>query len=331
MKKTLLRLVDAVFITRPILLIPVWGFFILGYYRASLSHGNGTLFPFTLFGLDFPVLTGLGGPGVYLALFMCSLSVAGTYVLNQLTDIEADTNNAGLPLIAKAGFPVRLAVVENVLLCASPLVYAFFQAKAVFWLFIAAFALTVFYNVRPFRFTGRPFLDFLSNATAYGILCFGLGWLMATGGEFKDARAFLLQAAPYFFYMAAGSINSTIPDMAGDSRAGKTTTAVLLGARRAHFISTAAVFIALAFSLLNRDIIASITGLVCVPVFIKYIKTRDLRDGLRTFQFCGGLLMVLAAALFPWCLIWGVSVYIVTRLYFRLRHGVDYPRAGTVK
>lgn len=328
MKKALLTLVDSVFITRPILLIPVWGYFILGYYRASLAFGDSALMPFSLFGLDFPVLLGFGRPGAITALFMCSLSVAGTYVLNQLTDIEADRNNSGLPLIAKAGFPVRLAAIENVLLCAIPLVYGFFQSRTVFILFILAFILSIVYNVRPFRFTGRPFLDFLSNATAYGILTFGLGWVFAAGGTFRDPLLFLWQAAPYFFLMVAGSINSTIPDAVGDARARKITTVVLLGPRKANFISSGAILAALVFSVLSRDNIAAITGLICVPIFIRYIKTGALRDGLRTFQFCGGLLMVLTVTVFPWCLAWGLVTYLVTRAYFRLRHNVDYPKAG---
>ncbi|OGS37410.1 MAG: hypothetical protein A2293_10770 [Elusimicrobia bacterium RIFOXYB2_FULL_49_7] len=328
MKKPLLLLIDSLFVTRPILLIPVWGYFILGYYRASLLYGDPGLQTFTLLGHPYSWLSSFGQHGAWLALIMCSLSVCGTYVLNQLTDIEADKNNSGLPLIAKAGFPIKVAVVENILLCALPLFYAFYQSKALLILFLGAFAMTVLYNVRPFRFTGRPFLDFLSNAFAYGVLTFGLGWVVAAGGSVRNLAAFAIQAAPYFFYMVAGSINSTLPDEAGDRATEKITTVVLLGAKRANLISTGAITIALFFSVWNRDIIASLTGLISIPFFIRYARTHAMADGLKTFQLCGGLLMVLTIFVFPWCLAMGLITYGATRLYFKLRHNIDYPKAG---
>jgi 4-hydroxybenzoate polyprenyltransferase len=329
-KKLLITLFDAVFITRPILLIPVWGYFFLGHYRAALQYGSQNLSTIRVFGYPFKFLAGFAGEGAALALVMCSLSVCGTYVLNQLVDLEADKKNAGLPLLAKAGVSLKMAGFENVLLSLVPLVYGFLMGGNMLVLFLLAFFLTIAYNVRPLRFTGKPFLDFLSNASAYGLLCFGLGWVTANGGEFKSVQAFFIQAAPYFLYMMAGSINSTIPDIEGDQQAGKTTTVVLLGARKANLISVAAVIAALAASFSNADLIAIVTGIVSVPFFLRYAWTGDLKDGFRTFQVGGGFLMVITVAVFPWFALYGIITYAATRLYFSARHGIVYPKPGVL-
>jgi 4-hydroxybenzoate polyprenyltransferase len=254
--------------------------------------------------------------------------VAATYILNQLVDLETDRGNGGLPLLAKAGISPKLAAVETALLALVPAAYALFLSGPVSFFLLLALVLNLLYNVRPFYFTGRPFLDFLTNAAGFGLVAFGLGWASAGNGLMLSVSRYLHEAAPYVFLMVAGSINSTIPDIEGDKRTGKRTTAVLLGARRANFISTAAIAAAFIFAALNRDVIAGITSSLSLPFFIRYLYSDKLKDGLHTFQICGSFLMVLTVAVFPRLFVWGLAVYVLTRLYFRLRHHIDYPKLG---
>jgi 4-hydroxybenzoate polyprenyltransferase len=327
-KKLTLTVCDALFITRPVLLIPVWGYFIIGYYRACVFYNSDSLYTLSVLGFSFPVLKGLTGQGTLAGLIMCSLALGGTYILNQLVDIETDRSNAGLPLIAKGGISKKLAGIECMLLCLIPVAYGFFQGRKIFLFFVIILVLTLLYNVRPFYFTGRPFVDFLTNAVGWGLVAFGLGWLYANNGQFIKVKDYLFQAAPYFLFMAAGSINSTIPDVEGDRRTGKVTTVVLLGTRRANLISTASILGALIIAFFNRDPIAILTGLVCIPFFVKYIVTDRLKDGLLTFQLCGGFLMVLVVTFYPWFLLYGLVTYVLTRIYFKVRHNIDYPKVG---
>jgi 4-hydroxybenzoate polyprenyltransferase len=327
MNKLFGRLCDAIFITRPIILVPVWGYFLLGYYRASLAFHPASLVPVPLFRYDFPMLLSLPGHAL-LALVMLSCSVAATYILNQLVDIKTDLENGGLPLIAKAGVPLSLAHSENIVLTLIPIFYAFMQSRTAALFFLAALVINLAYNLKPLYFTGRPFLDFLSNALGFGMVAFGIGWISANSEALGSPLAFVVAALPYTLLMVSGSINSTFPDMEGDRRTGKITTMVYLGARRANLISLASVALALAIAIFNRDIIAAVTALVALPLFIKFQISGQRADGIRTFQIGGGFLMVMTIPVFPWFFLYGLITYLLTRLYFRLRHNVDYPEPG---
>jgi len=113
-----------------------------------------------------------------------------------------------------------------------------------------------------------------------------------------------------------------------NKKTGKRTTVVLLGTRKANLISTGAIVAAFILAALNRDVIAGITASLALPFFIRYMYTNILKDGLYTFQICGSFLMILTVVIFPWFLLWGLAVYVLTRLYFKLRHNVVYPKAG---
>ncbi|OGJ88588.1 MAG: hypothetical protein A2268_16005 [Candidatus Raymondbacteria bacterium RifOxyA12_full_50_37] len=328
MKKAFLFLCDALFITRPIIFIPVWGYFILGVYRAKVLFAPEALYHITILGRDFPIMLSFGSAETITGLIMFTLLLGGAYVLNQLTDIEADKENEGLPLIAKAGVSTRLAAIETGILLLVPSLYSVYVGGHTCTLFLCSLLLLVAYSAKPFRFTGRPFLDFLSNALGYGLLAFGLGWLYALGNEFMGVRTYLKEAAPYFFFMVAGSINSTIPDMEGDEKAGKTTTAVFMGTRLSNGISTGAIICALAFAFQNHDPIAIVTGLVCIPFFFRYLLTNNPKHVMMTFQFCGGFLMALEVLIFPWFFFFGIMTFALTRLYFLKRYNITYPKLG---
>jgi len=327
MKTLLGRFFDAIFITRPIILIPVWGYFLLGYYRACLVAHPSALVPFPFFHIDFPVLLSLPNRAL-LAMVMLTFAVAGTYILNQLVDIKTDRENTGLPLVAKGNIPLGLAYAENWVLTLVPIGYALTQGRDPIIFFLAVLAMNLLYNLRPFYFTGRPFLDFLTNSLGFGIVAFGIGWLAANGQVLGPLGAFFFSAAPYVLLMVAGSINSTLPDIEGDCRTGKITTMVYLGPGRANLISLLALVLALGLAIANHDVIAGITAAVSLPLFLKYQVTKKLSDGVRTFQIGGGFLMLMVVPVFPWFFFYGTITYLATRIYFRVRHHVDYPVAG---
>lgn len=327
MKKFLKSFFDAIFVTRPILFIPVWGYFILGYYLCSSLYNSPNLFQINIYDFNYKFILYFSYKELTTMLFI-SISAASTYVLNQLVDIDTDSINQGIPIIAKTSFPKKIAVIENIILIILPLMYSFFINKTFFILFLSAFFMNILYNIKPFYFTGKPFLDFLSNAFAYGIITFGLGWATANGYTFTNIPLMLKSALPYFLFMCAGSINSTIPDKIGDKETGKITTVVAIGAKRANIISIIFIIIALIFSIINKDIIAIITSCVSLVLFVKYHITQDYKDGLLTFQVGGGFLMVMVVFIFPQALIWGLFVFFATRIYFKKRHNINYPSVG---
>jgi 4-hydroxybenzoate polyprenyltransferase len=303
---------DAIFVTRPIILVPVWGYFLIGYYSAIKES------------LTAPFLFSISNSG-WISLALITMAVASTYILNQIVDIKTDSQNDGLPLIAKGRFPIETAKIECLILGIAPLVISPFISKELFFLILSATILNITYNLKPFYFTGRPFLDFLSNAIGFGFVAFGLGWFSALNFKTTLSTDIIKNALPYFLFMAAGSINSTIPDIKGDKSTGKITTVVLLGEKWSNVLSLLFLFVALGFSANNHDKLAIVTAIFCIPVFARYQITGNYKHALQTFQIGGGLLMILIAVIVPAFFVTGIIIYLCTRLYFKKRHGFKYP------
>jgi len=305
MNKILFPLIDGFFLMRPVVLIPVWGFSLFGYFN---GHGSRTIDPTVL---------------AWIMIF--SLSVGCVYILNQIADVEVDKINSGLPLLASGivSRPVAylFAIFAGVAATAVPLG----AGRPFIALFsIAGIALGALYSFRPVYFSGRPFGDFLANAAGFGIIAFGTGWHLA-GNKICDP-AFLFAALPYFLLMCAGAISSTIPDVKGDRRCGKRTTAVVLGEKKAHYLATVFVLAAAVYSLSTGDRIASVCALLTLPLYLLaalYPRRKILIES--TYKIGGALCMAVAFCIMPLFLLCSVTAAMGTWMYFRLRHGIDYP------
>ncbi len=77
--------VDYVFLLRPMILIPVWTFFLLGAWHGSKAAGSPLPAPALLFGL---------------AIFSCVVGAA--YIVNQISDRSTDRETGKLFLVSPA-------------------------------------------------------------------------------------------------------------------------------------------------------------------------------------------------------------------------------------
>ena len=319
MNTAFLRFIDGFFAVRPVVLIPVWGFALFGFYQgkglslfnlfACWTHPN--IVPFSM-------------------ILIFSLSVGCVYVLNQIADIATDKENGGLPLLAsgvvslpQALFVASVSTLISILL---PLLTGHFPLAL---LSTAAIITGLLYSFKPTYFSGRPFLDFLTNAFGFGIIAFACGWY-CSGSRLFNAH-FFNAALPYFLLMCAGSISSTIPDINGDRRTGKKTTAVLLGARGAHGVALFFLCLAMIDALFVKDILVLFCSGVALPLYILYhcIPIKILEES--TYKI-GGMLCMIAAALFsPWFIIFSSVTIFATWMYFRFRHHVSYPSLVPLK
>jgi len=237
-----LALLDAFFLTRPLLLAPVWGFSVFGLFRGLSAGGRAPM------NMLWTVRHN-GATFGWMAIF--SLSVASVYVLNQIADVNVDKFNKGLPLLAKGKLSLAAAWWTAILCLALSILLPFFSHPSISAFSCGAALLGIAYSFRPLRFSGRPCFDFLTNAAGYGLIAFGVGWHLS-GAAFSVA-GFAASALPYFLLMCAGSISSTFPDYEGDKKCGKITTAVALGVRRAHAVATVSLCSSLAVSVALGD------------------------------------------------------------------------------
>lgn len=307
----LLCCVDAIFLSRPLLLIPVWGFAVFGYVSGSRGMGCPSLFA----GWHAPI-------SVAWWIFVFSLSVGAVYVFNQVADREVDAANAGFPLLAKGNIPLWLAWIGIAAFSLASILVPLCRRPELAIFSVLAMLTGFLYSAKPFYFSGRPMLDFLANASGYGLVAFGTGWHLA-GAYFGSA--FLASCAPYFFLMCAGSISSTLPDYDGDRKHGKNTTAVWLGPILAHRIACSFIALGITIAIIVHDWPAALCAGIAAPFYVAHGVLHSKKTMEASYKIGGMILMLAAAALFPYLVPASILLLVATIVYFRLRFHVRYP------
>ncbi len=304
-------LFDYIFLLRPTLLIPVWTFLLLGYYRAIEE-------PRSHWGV---------GPRFFLAFLLYSGLMGGLYILNQIVDRETDRANKKLFLVSEGYVPLRFAYLEMVALFALAFLLSL-QFPLSFVVFIClSFGLGMAYSLPPLKLKGRPILDLLSNSLGYGLLNFAVGWLTVRplSGEM------FLRSLPYVFSVGAVFVNTTVPDIPGDQKAGDRTTGVLLGMRRALILSSILLSCAAIGSLFLRDWVCLAASLWSLPLFIRSAIRADLKSCFQSMRIGAPSLVVLTGVLFPPFLILLLLAFFSMRVYYKQRLGILYPTVGELR
>ena len=294
---------------------------LLGHY-----HGTGLSshsLKFTFLAVEIPVHLNLDAR-VWIALCLYSMLAGAGYIINQIADVETDRANNKLFLVAQGYVKLPLLKLEAVVLFLAAIggAVALFRQS---WIYLGLFAissvLSVIYSVRPFRLKGKPILDLLANAIGYGGIAFLVGW-GATATLNTEA---LRQAVPYVFCVGAAFVNTTLPDLKGDTAYGDRTTGVLLGVRRACLLSLFLLVMAILSAWIVRDAVALIAGLVSVPFFI-HINIAPKRSAIILATRIGILALTLMTCFLipPYFILFG-AVLLFVRWYYGARFGIVYP------
>lgn len=299
------RFQDYLFLTRPMILIPVWTFYLLGAYHGMRGDvpDTGRL---------------LAGAASFTAL------MGAVYIINQITDRDADRANRKLFLVPDGIVSPGAARIEAAVLIAVAFLIAAFLSARFAIVLAAGLALGVAYSVDPVRLKKRAALDVLANAVGNGILNTLAGW--AAIGAPLDGWYVL---APYPFAVASVHLTTTLADIRGDAAAGLRTSGVLLGARAglptaAALMAAAAVAAALAG---NRP--ALYASLASLPAFlIPAGGGRGERPHARLLfpaKVSTLIYSIVTGFLFPLYLPVLAVVILLTRRYYGARFGMRYP------
>lgn len=203
----LIRLLDYFFLARPVLVVVVWIFPLLG-------------------------ARGLQGPwgGLALLLLQCGCLAGAAFVHNQLHDQAGDRVNRKCESLERGLVSLRGARIWLGLLLAGGLAAAAglglrqLGAGLVFFL-LAALA----YNLRPVRAKDYPIRSLCLAAPAYALLVLQ-GAALLEGPDWPRAG---LRALPVVLAGLSLSLLATVPDVPGDRLAGKRTWAVRYGVESA--------------------------------------------------------------------------------------------------
>ncbi|MGM0444752.1 MAG: UbiA family prenyltransferase, partial [Fibrobacterota bacterium] len=179
------------------------------------------------------------------------------------------------------------------------------------------------YCFHPFYFTGRPLVDFISNALGYGAVAFAAGYAAAGGDIFTLAAVRAM--TPYVLFMAAGSISSTLPDYEGDRAHNKRTTAVVFGRRRAHVLALMLVTGALAAALGIGDTQAVCISVAALPLYILYALIPKAIFMESIYKAGGAFAMLCIGWYYPILPAAGIVIAGATKLFFRMVYNVSYP------
>jgi 1,4-dihydroxy-2-naphthoate polyprenyltransferase len=292
-----MRVVDAFFALRPMVLVPAWSFFLLGH--AAARH-------------DAPF------PALRLACF--TLVMLGVHLVNQVMDRETDRINDKGYFLQRGIFAPRDYAIGAIAGLAAGLGIASAAHASAGLLGVAA-ALGLAYSVPPLRLAARPGLDLVSNAAGYGVVAPLLGAGAAPDGAPGFSAAFLTSTA---CAVGAVFIHTTLLDVDGDRRTGKRTIGLVAGPRVGRALGA---FLALAaavwavrtpWPLFGASALLAIvaTGAAWIPG----------RISSRTVCVAAtGAYGLAAGIVWPPFLVALFILAVTTRAYYARRFGLRYP------
>lgn len=301
------KLFDYLFLLRPLILIPVWNFLLIGSY---LARGHG--------GFTRDILIGL-------LLYTCIMG--GVYILNQIMDRDTDQTNRKLFLISEGHIPVAHAYIEMSLLWIIGIVLSLLYGSIFVVAVVISLVLGVLYSLPPVKLKGKPILDMLANGFGYGMINCMIGWLLVSSYSTDMFSRFF----PYVLSISGVFVNTAIVDMEGDKQAGEHTTAVLLGIPASYILSALCMAGAILWAYVNRDLVCLIPALMSFPLFVYVLvdATRNHRVNrkltIASFRLPGLLFTLMTVYLYPLYAVFLIALVITMKIYFKKRFNMAYP------
>ncbi|MBN1755149.1 UbiA family prenyltransferase [bacterium] len=296
MKRALLKLLDFVFLMRPLLLIPIWTPFLFGYYRSGGFKSGELVLPFLM-------ITALGGGG---------------FILNQIFDIESDRANRKLFILPRGYVSLNEAWIGVVILDLIAVILGLLHSWEMGLLTTIAVIMGIIYSAPPLALKNRGILALLENGLGHGCIIFLMGWVVTSDLSYTS----LILSIPYFFAYSAVYLATTIPDLKGDHQSHKRTLAVLLGSKISGILIILLVLMAFVSGYIAWEIEIVFTAILA---FILYLPAIFL--GRKWYLLANKTVvlffMAFAAYLFNFYFIIAIPAIIFTLLYNKFRLGLN--------
>lgn len=306
---------DYFFLLRPMILIPVWTFFLLGAWHGSKTS-KLTISPVNI------------ASGIF-----CFTALLGAvYIINQITDRKADLVNKKLFLIPHSIISIKSAWIETAILLIISFTMAPLLLSIKFTVILGlSLALGAAYSLEPVRLKKRPFLDVMANSIGNGVLNTLAGWF-AIGAPAEGLEIL----APYPLAVASVHLTTTLADIKGDRSMGLRTSGVITGESAGIAISVLLMVGAVVVAALVGNNLALLASLLSLPAFL--IPARALRQKHKQQNTAGQsnkllfpaktatlVFSVVAGFLFPLYLPFLAVLILLTRVYYRKRFNMVYP------
>lgn len=291
---------DYLFFLRPVLLPPVWTIALLGTVRQEMPLEQ-PLWSWLVFFLHLSALFG------------------GVYTLNQICDVESDRLNRKLHFLPEGLISLPAAWRFTIALNALALTLAAIFGWRYLLLTVFVVVLGILYSAGKSPWKNHAWLGLAANVLGHGPAVFLFGFLLT-----ECPLVVAWQAVPaYAFAVGAVYLATTVPDIDGDKRTGKTTAAVRWGIRRTLAVSCVLVTAAIALSYWGDDRYLMWAALAALPLFA-YAMARPQSASLAAKSAIVAL-SVAAVIAYPLYAILLLAGFVGTRLFFHWRFGTTYP------
>jgi len=301
-----MKALDIFFAARPLLHIPVWSVYLICLHYNHRSSGGH------LDVVDFLILICL------------NLLFAGAFYINQVFDYESDRINKKCGFLQSGLVSGRAMVAAFLIMSLIPVAVAPLVSPLTLVIFLQILVLAYIYSAPPIRLKDRPLGGLLTNSYAHGFLV-----AVSVMAETTISDVHLLDwDMPLYFALTVGAtyILTTIPDRQGDQATGKRTLAVVLGQTGAMVL--ALVLMMMSFVVAYRTGFALLAYLSASASFLilASMLIRTTAAVLMAAKLPLLVLTMLAGYYYPGYLLFIVALLIGTRIYYRLRFNIIYPR-----
>lgn len=269
-----------------------------------------------------------------------TLLMGAIYIINQIADIETDRINNKLFILPKGLISVKSAYFESAFLIVVVLAFSSFFSPIYRLFLLLSLILGVLYSIKPFKFKSRPYLDLLSNTLGHGFLAFSIGWLSLKHFSIDT----VIYSIPYAFAVGGVFLLCTVIDIKGDRETKERTIGVYLGEKWTTLLAIFFMIGAIISSIFVKDFIcltiAAISFLFFFWFYISIIKIsriiipeRESTNGRKERRFLllsasipVYLLTIICCIIYTWFLVFLIFLVLVTRLYYKKRFDVVYPK-----
>ncbi len=295
-----MKALDLIFAARPMLHLPAWSIFLL------TDHFLGGHFEIN----DMLILMAI------------TLILSGAYYINQLYDYEGDLINNKLGflqrgLITKTQMKAAFIVVS----CLGPGI-AFAVEPYLGLLTVVLFLMGYIYSAPPFRLKDRPFWGLWANSAAYGLI---IPFLVPGFVAHWDEKTLYIPA--YFFLaVSAAYLLTIIPDREGDIQSGKVTLAAILPDSYLLLAALLLLYLSLMAAIRMDIMTLALISAVSIVLFLLAAVVRKKNIILFACKVPILLVALLAGIFNPGYLVFLVAVILTTRIYYRQRFGMQYPK-----
>lgn len=312
------KLIDYIFLLRPMLIIPVWSIALLGA-RAASWRARG-INPFQLDHYPFAAFTSYD-LNLLLMLLLGALLSGAIFALNQIYDVDSDKENEKLFLLADEHVKISEARILYWVLTVIAIAGAFLLNWQLGVLFVFGGWLGFQYSHPRFKVRESAYKAFRNNIIGHGMAAFMFGWVMYTNFSLEG----VIKSLPYVFAVGAVYLTTTLPDIRGDESVGKVTYAVEWGVAKTLKNSAWLVALALVLSIMTADYGFSITAAVTLPLYILAAAKGSVDLAITASKAAILVLSLFAAIYFPLYLVILLAAFGLTRAYYSRRFGMAYP------